>query len=98
VATTVRTLSNIYVLNEIGKKICFLGKDDESWLLHRRMRHINFDNLFKVLKNEAVREILKMSKPTNILCKHSLQGKKTKTKFNSKSYFTTKHWRLYILI
>jgi hypothetical protein len=90
VTTTVRTLSNIYVLNEIGKEICFLRKDDESWLLHRRMRHINFDNIFKFIKNEAVREILKMSKPTNILCKHSLQGKQTKTKFNSKSYFTTK--------
>jgi hypothetical protein len=29
VATTVRTPSNIYVLIEIGKEICCLGKDDE---------------------------------------------------------------------
>ena len=32
VATTVRTQRNIYVLNEIGKERCYLGKDDESWL------------------------------------------------------------------
>jgi hypothetical protein len=30
VATAVRTPSNIYVLNEIGKERCCLGKDDES--------------------------------------------------------------------
>jgi hypothetical protein len=29
VAIVVRTLRNIYVINEIGKEICFLGKDDE---------------------------------------------------------------------
>jgi hypothetical protein len=32
VATNVRTPNNIYVLNEIGKERCFLGKDDENWL------------------------------------------------------------------
>jgi hypothetical protein len=36
VATAVRTPSNIYVLNEIGKERCFLGKDDESWLWHKK--------------------------------------------------------------
>jgi hypothetical protein len=90
VATTVRTPSNIYVLNEIGKEICFLGKDDESWLWHRRMGHINFDNLVKISRKEAVREIPEISKPTNTLCKHCLQGKQTRTKFKSKEYSTTK--------
>jgi hypothetical protein len=32
VATTTRTSSNIYVLNEIGNEKCCLGKEDESWL------------------------------------------------------------------
>jgi hypothetical protein len=31
VATTIITPNNIYVLNEIGKEICFLGKENESW-------------------------------------------------------------------
>jgi hypothetical protein len=72
VATTVRTPSNIYVLNEIGKEICFLGNADESLFWHKRMGDINFDNIFKVNKNEAVREIPEISKPTNILCKNCL--------------------------
>jgi hypothetical protein len=54
------------------------------------MGHINFDNLVKVSKKEAVREMSEISKPTNNLCKHCLQGKQTKTKFKSKEYSTTK--------
>jgi hypothetical protein len=50
VTTTTRTSSNIYVLGEIGNEKCFLGKEDESWLWHRRMGHMHFDNLFKVSK------------------------------------------------
>jgi hypothetical protein len=75
VATAIRTPSNIYSLNEIGKEICFLGKDDASWLLHRRMSDMNFDDLVKFSKKKAVREIPKILNPTNILCKHFLQGK-----------------------
>jgi hypothetical protein len=61
VTTTIRTPRNIYVLNDIGNEICFLGKDDESWLWHKRMGHINFDNLVKVRKKEAVREMHEIS-------------------------------------
>jgi len=57
VATTIRTLNNIYVLNEIGKEKCCLGKENERGLWHRRMGHINFDNLVKVSRKEEVREI-----------------------------------------
>ena len=48
VATTVRTSSNIYVLSEIGNEKGYLGKEYEVWIWHKRMGHINFDNLVKV--------------------------------------------------
>jgi hypothetical protein len=67
VATAIRNPSNTYVLNEIGKEICFLGKDDEIWIWHRRMGHINFDNIVKINRKEAVREIPEILKPTNTL-------------------------------
>jgi hypothetical protein len=57
VATAARTSSNIYVLSEIGNEKCSLGKEDEIWIWHRRMGHMNFDNLFKVNKREAVIEM-----------------------------------------
>jgi hypothetical protein len=53
----VRTSSNIYVLTEIGNEKCSLGKEYEIWLWHRIMGHIHFDNLVKVSKREADREI-----------------------------------------
>jgi hypothetical protein len=89
-ATAKRTSSNIYVLNKIGNEKCCLGKEDESWLWHRIMGHMHFDNLVKVNKREAVREIPQITKPTNTLCKHCQQGKQTKTRFKSKEYSTTK--------
>jgi hypothetical protein len=78
----------MYVLSEIGNEKCLLGKEDESWIWHRRMGHIHFDNLFKFNKREAVREMPQITKPTNTLCKHCQQGKKTKTVFKSKEYST----------
>jgi hypothetical protein len=90
IATTAITSSNIYVLSEIGNEKCCLEKEDESWLWHRRMGHIHFDNLVKVNRREAVREMPWITKPTNALCKHCQQGKQTKTGFKSKEYSTTR--------
>jgi hypothetical protein len=90
IATTARTLSNIYVLSEIGNENCCIGKEDEGWLWHRRMGHIHFDNLFKVSKKEEVREMPEITKQTKTLCKHCQQGKQTKTRFKSKEYSTTR--------
>jgi hypothetical protein len=53
---------------------------------HRIMGHIHFDNLVKFSEREAVREMPQIMKPTNTLCKHCQQGKKTKTRFKSKEY------------
>lgn len=33
--------SNVYIINEENEKCC-LGKLDESWLWHKRLRHLNF--------------------------------------------------------
>jgi hypothetical protein len=57
VAIAARTSSNVYVLSEIGNEKCCIGKEDESWLWHRIMGHIHFDNLVKVNKREAIREM-----------------------------------------
>jgi hypothetical protein len=56
----------------------------------KKMGHISFDNIVKISIREVVREMLKISKPENTLCKHCLQGKQTRTKFKSKEYSTKK--------
>jgi hypothetical protein len=98
VATISRTPNNIYILNEIKEERCCLGKEDESWLWHRRMGHIHFDNLVKINKKQSIREIPKITKPTNTMCKHCQHGKQTKVEFKTNEYSTKNHWRLYTQI
>jgi hypothetical protein len=50
VGIAARISNNIYVLSEIGNEKYCLGKEDKSWLWHRRMGHRHFDNLVKVSK------------------------------------------------
>jgi hypothetical protein len=52
IATTVKISSNIYVLSEIGNEKCCLRKEDEVFLWHKIMGHINFDNLIKFRKRK----------------------------------------------
>ena len=89
VATIARTPNNFYILNEIRKESCCLGKEDESWLWHKRMGHIDFDNLVKIGKKQVIREMRQITKPTNVVCKHCQHGKQTKVEFKTKEYSTT---------
>jgi hypothetical protein len=49
VAKGIRTKNNVYVIKEY-REVCHLRKHDKSWLWHRILGHLNFDNLIK-LKN-----------------------------------------------
>jgi hypothetical protein len=46
-----------------------LRKYDESWLWHRRLGHLNFDHIIKLKNNGAVKDLLKISKPYDSVCK-----------------------------
>ena len=50
VGTAPRTSENVYILNTKLNEECHLKLMDESWLWHRRLGHINFDNLVKAIK------------------------------------------------
>ena len=76
VGTAVRNSSNVYILENEEK--CYMSMIDESWIWHRRMGHLNFDNLMKVSKKEAVMDLPKIVKPLNLVCKHCQHGKQTK--------------------
>eukprot|EP00253_Pinus_taeda_P014397 PITA_14397 len=88
VATASRAPNDIYTLDEIVKG-CFLAKEDENWLWHRRMVHINFDSLVRNRKKKVVREMPLISKPTNAVCEHCRHGKQTKVEFKTKEHFTS---------
>ena len=70
-------------------KACLLAKEDESWLWHKRMGHIKFENLVKISKKEAVREMPKISKTPTTLCEACRHGKQTKVQFKTKEHFSS---------
>ena len=53
------------------------------------MGHINFEYLVRIRKKEAVREMLKISKPSNTLCEAYQHGKQTKVQFKTKENFAS---------
>jgi hypothetical protein len=58
-------------------------------LWHRRLRHLNFDHLIKLKNLEAVKDLPRISKPQDSLCKPYQVGKLTRTRFKSNSSIST---------
>ena len=63
-----------------------IAQIEESWLWHRRLCHVNFDNMVKINKFRKVRVIPNLKKPNVSLCKNYQIGKMGKTSFKSKNY------------
>ena len=54
------------------------------------MGHIHFEKTIKIKKKHVIREMLEITKPTNVICKHCQHGNQTKVDFKTKEYSTTK--------
>jgi hypothetical protein len=90
VVVSPRTPSNVYILNIEEEEKCFMGQIDESWLWKKIMGHIIFDNLIKVSKKEVVKDMSKIIKSSNSVCRHYQHGKKTRVRLKTKEYSTSK--------
>ena len=62
VGTGNQTKGNLLYL-DLTDSSCFLAHVEESWLWHKRMCHVNFDNLVTISKNRRVRSIPNLKKP-----------------------------------
>jgi hypothetical protein len=80
VSKGIRTNNNVYVLKE-DREECHLSKHDEIWLWHRRLGHLNFDHLIKLKNLEAVKDLPKISKPQDSVCKPCQVGKLTRKRY-----------------
>ncbi|GLJ42624.1 hypothetical protein SUGI_0883450 [Cryptomeria japonica] len=85
-ATGMKTKGNLFQLNA-NISACLMAKFDDSWIWHRRLYHVNFDNIVKASKIKAVRGLLMLSKPENPLCRECQLGKMSSSTFKGK-YFT----------
>ena len=90
VGVSSRTPKNVYILNTRQSETCHINLVDESWLWHKRLGHINFDNLVKVSNLGVVRNLPKITKPSNPICRHCQLGKQTRIRFKTKEYSTSK--------
>lgn len=82
IATGNQTRGNIFHLNN-SKKTCLIAHIDESWLWHKRLCHVNFDCMVKISTTKAVRDLPKIVKPQNTVCKECQFGKQVRTSFKS---------------
>ena len=65
---------------------CLVVEFDGVWLWHKRLCHVNFDNMVSISNMRRVRGLLKLKKPNNTMCKQCQLGKMTKSSFKSKAY------------
>ena len=64
----VRTKGSLFYLDETTKT-CLMVKSDDVWLWHKRLCHVNFDNLVSISKMMRLRDLPKLKKPRNTMCK-----------------------------
>ena len=74
IGTSTRKRGNEFELNHT--EMTFLvNKVEDSWLWHKRIFHINFDNIVKVSTTFFVRDFPKIMKPSNMMCKECVLAK-----------------------
>ena len=76
---------NLFYL-DIEDATYLLVKFDNVWLWHKRLCHVNFDNLVSISNIRKIRGFPKLKKPNNIMCKQCQLGKMTKSSLKSKNY------------
>ena len=72
--TSTRTRGNVFQLNST-EITCLVVKIDNSWLWHTRFFHINFDDIVKASRTFSIRDLPKITKPTDIVFKECILAK-----------------------
>ena len=80
-----QTRSNLFYL-DMEYASCLMVQTDDVWLWHKRLYHVNCDNLISINIMKKVRGLPKLKKPDNTMCKQCQLGKMTKSSFKSKTY------------
>ena len=79
------------MLEEIKGKGFFIDQSDNYWPWHKRLAHLNVDNIIKINQTEFVQRMQKILKPINRLCGSYQHGKDVREKFKEKVFNSTSH-------
>ena len=63
-----QTRINLFYL-DIDDSTCLIVKSNDVWLWHKRLCHVNFDNLVNISNMRKVRGFPKLKNPDNVMCK-----------------------------
>ena len=63
-----RTPNNLYILKG-GQQQCYLSKNDENWLWHRRLGHLSFSQIRKACRFQAICDLPNINILENTICK-----------------------------
>jgi len=86
-------VDNVYVLDlydvsSNGVK-CLMAKNEDYWLWHRRLSHVHFDLLNKVVSKDLVVGLPKIKFEKDKLCDAYQKGKQTRVSFKPKNILST---------
>jgi hypothetical protein len=78
-------------LNEVSltSDKCLVTMSEDSWLWHRRLTHVNFDLLNKIVSKDLVLGLPKIKFTKDHLCDACQKGKQTRISFKSKNIVST---------
>ena len=65
IGTNEQTKGNLFYLNDTNTT-CLMTRNEDICLWHKRLCHVNFDNMMKISKRRSVRGLSTMTKPDNI--------------------------------
>ena len=82
-------INNVYMISlddiSLNDAQCFITKEEESWLWHKRIAHIHMDHLYKIISKEFVIGLPKIRFEKDKLCDAWVN--KQKSLFNLKVSF-----------
>jgi hypothetical protein len=86
-------VNNVYMisLDDISSNDaqCFITREEESWLWHKRIAQIHMDHLNKLISKELVIGLPKICFEKDKLCDACQKGKQAKVSFQSKNDVST---------
>lgn len=79
-AEGVRKSNNCYVIEPHSQQgdICLVNQMDETNFWHQRLGHLNFKDVARLNKKGIVKDLPKLSKVDNLICKGYQMGKQTR--------------------
>ena len=63
-----QTRGNLLYL-DMFDETCLFAQFDDVWLWHKRLCHVNFDNLVNISKMKKIRGLPRLKKHDNVICK-----------------------------